>query len=64
MMNIVRQWLVSLNEAERSLRTQGYIVVYGGMTSVVVPIGSSGEPPRQRARPIWLWGAAPTALGL
>jgi hypothetical protein len=52
MMNIVRQWLVSLNEAERSLRSQGYIVVYGGMTSVVVPISSSGEPPRQRARPI------------
>jgi hypothetical protein len=29
MMNILRQWLVSLNEAERSLRSQGYVVVYG-----------------------------------
>jgi len=43
MMNIVPQWLMSLKEAERSLRSQGYIVVYGGMTSVVVPIGSSGS---------------------
>jgi hypothetical protein len=63
-MNVLRRWLVSLNEAERSLRSQGYVVVYGGMTSVVVPVGPSREPPRQRGRPIWLWGAAPTALGL
>jgi hypothetical protein len=64
MMNILRQWLVSLNEAERSLRSQGYVVVYGGMTSVVVPVGSSREPPWQCVRPIWLWNATPTALGL
>jgi hypothetical protein len=64
MMKILHQWLVSLNEAEHSLRSQGYIVVYGGMTSFVVPIGSDEGPPRQRGRPIWLWGAAPAALGL
>jgi hypothetical protein len=52
MMNILRQWLVSLNETERSLRSQGYVVVYGGITSVVVPVGSCREPPRQRGRPI------------
>jgi hypothetical protein len=63
-MKILRQWLASLNEADRSLRSQGYLVVYGGMTSFVVPLGASGESPRQRGRPIWLWGAAPAALGL
>ena len=64
MMKILRQWLAFLNEADRSLRSQGYLVVYGGMTSFVVPLGASGEPPRQRGRPIWFWGAAPAALGL
>jgi hypothetical protein len=64
MMKILRQWLVCLNAAEHSLRSQGYVVVYGGMTSFVVPVGSSGELPRQRGKPIWLWGAAPAALGL
>jgi hypothetical protein len=54
MMKILRQWLASLNEADRSLTSQGYFVVYGGMTSFVVSLGSSGEPPRQRRRPIWL----------
>jgi hypothetical protein len=51
MMNILRHWLVSLNQAERSLRSQGYVVVYGGMTSVVVPAGSSREPPWQCGQP-------------
>jgi hypothetical protein len=64
LMKILRQWLASLNEADRSLRSQGYLVVYGGMTSFVAPFGSSGEPPRQRGRPIGLRGAAPAALGL
>jgi hypothetical protein len=64
MMKILRQWLVSLNEAECSLRSQGYIVVYAGMTSFVVPVGLSGEPPRHRGKPVSLWGAAPAALGL
>lgn len=36
MMKILRQWLVSLNEAEHSLRSQGYVVVYGERTSFVV----------------------------
>jgi hypothetical protein len=61
-MNILRQWLVSLNEAERSLRNQGYVVVYGGMTSVVVRVGSSGEPPRHGGRPIWLSRSAAPAV--
>lgn len=64
MMKILRRWLVSLNEVERCLRSQGYLVVYGGMMSVVVPVGLSEEPPRQRGKPIWLWGAAPAGLGL
>jgi hypothetical protein len=36
MMKILRQWLVSLSEAEHSLRSQGYVVVYGERTSFVV----------------------------
>jgi hypothetical protein len=64
MMKILRQWLVALNEAEQSLRSEGYIVVYGGMASFVVPLGLDERPPRQRGRAIWLWGAAPAAVGL
>ncbi|WP_262267358.1 hypothetical protein [Microvirga yunnanensis] len=64
MLNFLRPWLETLNEAERDLRRQGYIVIYGGMTSIIVPISSSERTPRPPGKPLWLWGAAPAAFGI
>ena len=64
MLNFLRPWLETLNEAERDLRRQGYVVIYGGMTSLIVPINSTERAPRSRGKPLWLWGAAPAAFGL
>jgi hypothetical protein len=47
MMKIFRQWFASLHEVERDLWNQGYIVVYGGGTSFVVPVVSSNRPARR-----------------
>jgi hypothetical protein len=64
MLNFLRPWLETLNEAERDLRRQGYVVIYGGMTSIIVPIASGERTPRPPNKPLWLWGAAPAAFGL
>jgi hypothetical protein len=64
MQNFLLSWLEILNEAERDLRRQGYVVIYGGMTSIIVPIGSGERPPRPPSKPLWLWGVAPAAFGL
>jgi hypothetical protein len=64
MQTFFRRWLAALNETERNLRSQGYIVVYGGMTSLVVPLTSGDRSPGNRGKLLWLWGAAPTAIGL
>jgi hypothetical protein len=58
MLNVLHQWLGSLTEAERALRSQGYIVVYGGTASFVVPVGSGERTPGQRGKPLGLWDAA------
>lgn len=62
MLNLFHQWIVSLNTAERELRSQGYIVVYGGMTSLVIPIGTDEGTPQNRQTPEREWGAVPAAL--
>jgi hypothetical protein len=36
MTGIIEKLLHSLNETERSLRSQGYVVIFGGLTSTVV----------------------------
>jgi hypothetical protein len=64
MQNFLRSLLATLNQAERDLRRQGYIVIYGGMTSIIVPIISTEQTPRPRGKPLWLWAAAPAASGL
>jgi hypothetical protein len=64
MLNYLLSLLETLNQAERDLRHQGYVVIYGGMTSIIVPIGSSEQTPRPRGKPLWLSGAAPAAFGL
>jgi hypothetical protein len=53
MMTFIRQWLDALNEGERDLNSQGYVVVYGAAGSFVVPVGSDRQPP-VRGR-ILLW---------
>lgn len=64
MLNFLRPWLETLNQAERDLRRQGYVVIYGGMTSIIVPIGSTEQAPRPRRKRLWLWGATPAAFEL
>jgi hypothetical protein len=64
MLNFLRPWFETLTQAEHDLRRQGYVVIYGGMTSFVVPIGSGERTPQPPGKPLWLWGAAPAALGL
>ncbi|MBQ0821260.1 hypothetical protein KBI52_13730 [Microvirga sp. HBU67558] len=64
MLNFLRPWLETLNHAERDLRQQGYIVLYGGMTSIIVPIDSSERTTRSPGKPLRLWGAAPAAFGI
>ncbi|WP_262299736.1 hypothetical protein [Microvirga sesbaniae] len=64
MLNFLRPWLETLNHAERDLRQQGYIVIYGGMTSIIVPIDSSERTPRSPGKPLRLWGAAPAEFGI
>ena len=64
MLNFLRPWLETLNHAERDLRRQGYIVIYGGMTSIIVPIGSSERTPQPLGKPLRLWGAAQAAFGI
>ena len=64
MLNFLRPWLDTLNDAERDLRQQGYVVIYGGMTSIIVPIGSSERTPQPPGKPLRLWGAAPAAFGI
>jgi hypothetical protein len=44
MVTVIRQWFASLEEVERDLNSQGYVVVYGAAGSFVVPV----EPDRQR----------------
>jgi hypothetical protein len=62
MMRIFRQWLVALNEVERDLWNQGYIVIYGGGTSFVLPVVSSDRPPQQPGKRSLLWHTAPEAF--
>ncbi len=64
MLNCLHQWLSSLNETERNLRSQGYLVVYGGMSSFIVPVGSDDMAPHRPGKPLLFWGAAPAAFGL
>lgn len=47
MIKIFRKWLLSLNGAERDLWDRGYIVIYGGGTSFVLPVLSNDKPLRQ-----------------
>ena len=63
MMSIIRKWLASLEEADCNLRRQGYTVVSGAGTVVVVRIDSEEKPPRQRRRS-WFWSAASVALDI
>jgi hypothetical protein len=63
MMSTIRKWLASLEEADRDLRQQGYIVVSGAGTVVVVRIDSEEKPPGHR-RSSWFWSAASAALGI
>jgi hypothetical protein len=58
MLNVLRQWLGLLTEAERDLRSQGYIVVYGGTASFVVSVGLGERTPGQRGKPVRLCDAA------
>jgi hypothetical protein len=58
MIKILGHWLAALNDAERDLRSQGYVVVCGGITSFVVPMGYNKEPPRQSHRPMWVGSVA------
>jgi hypothetical protein len=48
MIAVIRRWLTSLNEVERDLRSQGYVVVYGVTGSFIVPVGSDRQPLRSR----------------
>ena len=64
MLNFLRPWVETLNNAERDLRRQGYIVIYGGMTSIIVPIVSSEQTTQPPGNPLRLWGAAPAAFGI
>jgi len=62
MMKILRQWFASLHEVERDLWNQGYIVIYGGGTSFVVPMGSNNRTVRRPGKRLLLWAAAPAAF--
>jgi hypothetical protein len=53
MMTAIRQWLASLNEGERDLNSQGYIIVYGAAGSFVVPVDSDRPLPGGRRIPLW-----------
>jgi hypothetical protein len=53
MMTVIRQWLKSLNEGERDLRSQDYIVVYSAAGSFVVPIGSDRQPLGRERFVLW-----------
>jgi hypothetical protein len=64
MMKILRQWFASLHEVERDLWSQGYIVIYGGCTSFVVPIGSNNKTIRRPGKRSLLWASAPAAFQL
>ena len=61
MMKILPQWFAPLHEVERDLWNQGYIVIYGGGTSFVVPVVSNKRPDRQPRKRLSLWAAAPAA---
>ena len=53
MLTVIRQWLDSLNEVERDLRSQGYVVVYSAAGSFVVPVGSDRQPSDRRRFVLW-----------
>lgn len=61
-MKILHQWFASLHEVERDLWNQGYIVIYGGGTSFVVPMGSNNRTTRRPGKRSLLWAAAPAAF--
>ena len=61
MMKILRQWFASLHEVERDLWSQGYIVIYGGGASFVVPIEPNNRPVQRPGKRWALWAAAPAA---
>jgi hypothetical protein len=53
MMTVMHQWLDSLNEVERDLRSQGYVVVYGAAGSFVIPVCSDRQPPGRGRFRLW-----------
>jgi hypothetical protein len=53
MITVIRQWLDSLDEAERDLNSQGYVVVYGAAGSFVVPIAPDRQPPGRGRFLLW-----------
>jgi len=68
MIRIIRQWLLSLDGGERDLWNQGYIVIYGGGTSFVLPVLSQEDPGEGRRnesvpRPGSLLEASGVAVG-
>jgi len=63
MIRFFRHWFASLDEIETELREHGYITVYGGGSSFVVPLIRPDMAPPPRRRRFLLWGAIPAAFG-
>ena len=49
-MGLFRRLLAALTRAERNLKDQGYIVVYGGSTSLLVRMEVRGKRAPERRR--------------
>jgi hypothetical protein len=50
MIRFFRQWFLTLDEVERDLRDQGYLTVFTGGTSFVIPLKIAVSPPPQRSK--------------
>jgi hypothetical protein len=53
MLKFIHAWLGSLDTTEQDLQSQGYMIVYAGVTSFVVPIGLvPNQTRKQRPTPV------------
>lgn len=57
MTRMIRKWLVALEEAEREIAEQGYLLVHGAGMAFLVPLDAE-EPPPRRKRPTLMWAVA------